>query len=44
MRMRYLGKTDQSKIDNCEALYATDRGTFVVQSEIHRCGRSRRAA
>ncbi len=34
MRMRYLGKTDQSKIDNCEALYATDRDTFVVQGKI----------
>jgi len=34
MRMRYLGKTAGSKDDNCDALYATDRGTFGVQGKV----------
>lgn len=34
MRLRYLGKTAGSEDDQCEALYATDRGSFVVQGKI----------
>jgi hypothetical protein len=34
MQLRYLGKTQQSKKKNCPALYATDRGTFVVQGKL----------
>ena len=34
MELRYLGKTAESKKDSCPALYATDRGTFVVQGKI----------
>ncbi len=34
MRLRYLGKTASSDEGNCEALYATDRGTFGVQGKI----------
>ncbi|MDQ3989075.1 MAG: hypothetical protein M3291_07740 [Actinomycetota bacterium] len=34
MRLRYLGKTTESDKGQCEALYATDRGTFVVQGKI----------
>lgn len=34
MRLRYLGKTKESKTGNCPALYATDRGTFVVQGKV----------
>lgn len=34
MRLRYLGKTASSAIGDCPALYATDRGTFVVQGKI----------
>jgi len=34
MRLRYLGKTGNSGDDACPALYATDRGTFVVQGKI----------
>ena len=34
MRLRYLGKTSGSGKDGCPALYATDRGTFVVQGTI----------
>ena len=34
MRMRYLGKTASSDKGNCEALYATDRGTFGVQGKL----------
>ncbi|MGH4019914.1 MAG: hypothetical protein ACRDT0_11880 [Pseudonocardiaceae bacterium] len=33
MRMRYLGKTAGSDYGGCEALYATDRGTFGVQGK-----------
>lgn len=33
MRLRYLGKTAGSVEGKCEALYATDRGTFVVQGK-----------
>lgn len=33
MRLHYLGKTAGSDIDDCPALYATDRGTFVVQGK-----------
>ncbi|HEY9412203.1 MAG TPA: hypothetical protein VIP77_21675 [Jiangellaceae bacterium] len=33
MRLRYLGKTGGSDVDGCPALYATDRGTFVVQGK-----------
>jgi hypothetical protein len=33
MRLRYLGKTAGSADGKCEALYATDRGTFVVQGK-----------
>lgn len=31
MRLSYLGKTASSAIGDCPALYATNRGTFVVQ-------------
>lgn len=34
MRLRYLGKTGGSDVDQCPALYATDRGTFVVQGKL----------
>ncbi|MGH3926879.1 MAG: hypothetical protein ACRDTT_29105 [Pseudonocardiaceae bacterium] len=34
MRLRYLGKTAGSDEGNCEALYATDRGTFGVQGKL----------
>lgn len=34
MRLRYLGKTADSDDGQCEALYATDRGTFVVQGKV----------
>ena len=34
MRLRYLGKTGTSEQGGCPALYATDRGTFVVQGKI----------
>lgn len=34
MRMRYLGKTANSDVKKCEALYATDRGTFGVQGKV----------
>jgi len=34
MRLRYLGKTANSGVKGCPALYATDRGTFVVQGKI----------
>jgi hypothetical protein len=34
MRLRYLGKTSESPVGDCPALYATDRGTFVVQGKI----------
>ncbi|HSL07002.1 MAG TPA: hypothetical protein VK887_03395 [Pseudonocardiaceae bacterium] len=33
MRLRYLGKTAGSAEGKSEALYATDRGTFVVQGK-----------
>lgn len=33
MRLTYLGKTGTSDVENCPALYATDRGTFVVQGK-----------
>lgn len=33
MRLRYLGKTATSDDGQCEALYATDRGTFGVQGK-----------
>lgn len=33
MRLRYLGKTAGSAEGKCEALYATDRDTFVVQGK-----------
>jgi len=33
MRLRYLGKTGGSEDGDCPALYATDRGTFVVQGK-----------
>lgn len=33
MRLRYLGKTVESGKKSCPALYATDRGTFVVQGK-----------
>ncbi|MGH8573954.1 MAG: hypothetical protein ACREX8_15475 [Gammaproteobacteria bacterium] len=33
MRLRYLGKTAGSGDQGCPALYATDRGTFVVQGK-----------
>lgn len=29
MRLRFLGS--DSKVDNCPSIYATDRGTYVVQ-------------
>jgi len=34
MRLRYLGKTAGSEYGECPALYATDRGTFVVQGKV----------
>jgi hypothetical protein len=34
MRLTYLGKTADSGKNGCPALYATDRGTFVVQGKI----------
>jgi hypothetical protein len=34
MRLRYLGKTASSEEGNCEALYATDRGTFGAQGKV----------
>lgn len=34
MQLIYLGKTSGSQSDNCPALYATDRGTYVVQGKI----------
>ena len=34
MRMRYLGKTVGSEEGSCDALYATDRGTFGVQGKV----------
>lgn len=34
MQLRYLGKTGSSPTDECPALYATDRGTCVVQGKI----------
>ena len=34
MRLNYLGKTASSTVGDCPALYATDRGTFVVQGKI----------
>jgi hypothetical protein len=34
MRLNYLGKTASSAVGDCPALYATDRGTFVVQGKI----------
>lgn len=34
MRWRYLGKTVESIEGKCEALYVTDRGTFVVQGKV----------
>lgn len=33
MRLRYLGKTAESAEGKCEALYATDRGTYAVQGK-----------
>jgi len=32
--LRYLGKTVESIEGKCEALYVTDRGTFVVQGKV----------
>jgi hypothetical protein len=34
MRLSYLGKMKGSGKNGCPALYATDRGTFVVQGKI----------
>lgn len=34
MRLRYIGKTPESIDGKCEALYATDRGSFAVQGKI----------
>lgn len=34
MRLRYLGKTASSGVTGCEALYETDRGTYVVQGKV----------
>lgn len=34
MRLTYLGKTADSGKNGCPALYATDRGTYVVQGKI----------
>lgn len=31
MRLEFLGKTGGSQEGECPALYATDRGTYVVQ-------------
>lgn len=31
MRLRYIGKDAGSQVKECPALYATDRGTYVVQ-------------
>lgn len=33
MKLRYLGKTGGSVGGGCPGLYATDRGTFVVQGK-----------
>lgn len=33
MRLTYLGKTADSGKNGCPALYATDRGTYVVQGK-----------
>lgn len=34
MRLTYLGKTAESGKNGCPALYATDRGTYVVQGKV----------
>jgi hypothetical protein len=34
MRLIYLGKTADSGKNGCPALYATDRGTYVVQGKV----------
>lgn len=34
MRLTYLGKATDSGKNGCPALYATDRGTYVVQGKI----------
>lgn len=34
VKLRYLGKTSGSDDGDCPALYATDRGTFVVQGKV----------
>lgn len=34
MRLTYLGKTTDSGKNGCPALYATDRGTYVVQGRV----------
>lgn len=34
MRLRYIGKTAGSDKGHCDALYATDRGTFAVQGKV----------
>lgn len=34
MKLRYLGKSSGSDHGECPALYATDRGTFVVQGKV----------
>jgi hypothetical protein len=34
MKLKYLGKTSESNVKACPALYATDRGTYVVQGKI----------
>jgi hypothetical protein len=33
MRLQFLGKDPSSGDDGCPALYATDRGTYVVQGK-----------
>lgn len=34
MRLRYIGKTAESEKIGCPALYARDRGSFVVQGKM----------
>lgn len=34
MRLTHLGKTTDSGKNGCPALYATDRGTYVVQGKV----------
>jgi hypothetical protein len=34
VKVQFLGKTGDSDHGDCPALYATDRGTFVVQGKI----------